>query len=78
MQLTTIPSISTRTGFQVTNATRIGTSTQPEYTNNLKQTIIQSLHQKRSTFSMVFFIRVKVFVEVSIEVKISGHLSKNL
>lgn len=55
MQLTTIPSISTRTGFQVANATRIGTSTQPEYTNNLKQTIIQSLHQKRSTFFRGFF-----------------------
>lgn len=69
MQLTTIPSICTRTGFQVANATRIGTSTQPEYTNNLKQTIVQSLHQKRSTFSMVFFIRVKVLLKSRLKLK---------
>lgn len=55
MQLTTITSISMRTGFQVTNTTRIGTSIQPEYTSNSKQTTIQSLHHKRSTFFRGFF-----------------------
>lgn len=55
MQLTTITSISMRTGFQVTNTTRNGTSNQPEYTSNSKQTTIQSLHQKRSTFFRGFF-----------------------